>query len=471
MVAVVAANLTFYGGADEVTGSRHLLRCGNTQVLLDCGLFQGHRHEAIEKNRTFPFDVSKLEAVLLSHAHIDHSGGLPLLARVGFSRKIHCTRATADLAPVMLLDSAFLQEEDAKFFNKIHQSDGQRIDPLYTRQDAEKAVALLEPHDYGVFFDVGAGVRARFLNAGHVLGSAMIEIELALPKGKRRILFTGDLGRRESLLMEPPVIPSNVDYLLTESTYGNRLHKPTDEVEKIFSELIRKSAEQRGIILIPSFALERTQEIVFVLEKLRREKRIPPIHLYVDSPMAVNITEVFNRNLDCACFSAEFKKYVLEKGNPFGLGTVRYLRTVEESKSLNESPGQKIILAGSGMCEGGRILHHLRNNIAKDDTTVLLVGYQAEGTLGRRLAEGAKKVKIFGLEHEVRASVQMLQNFSSHADQNDLLWFIEGLKPRPKQIFLVHGGPKERQGLVDRLNQAGIDRVTMPRFSEEFELF
>lgn len=462
--------LNFFGGADEVTGSRHVLQFGNTQLLLDCGLFQGHRQEAIEKNRSFPFEISRLNAVLLSHAHIDHSGGLPLLARLGFSKPIHCTRATADLCPVMLFDSAFLQEEDAKFFNKIHQSDGQRIEPLYTRRDAEEAVKLLEPHDYDVFFQVGEGIRARFLNAGHVLGSAMVEVELDTPKGKRRILFTGDLGRRESILMEPPVIPQHVDYLLIESTYGTRTHKPTDEVEKIFAGLIRQAAEEKGRILIPSFALERTQEIVFVLEKLRRENRIPSIHLYVDSPMAVDITEVFNRNLDCACLSAEFKKYVLQKGNPFGLGTVRYIRTVEESKNLNELPGQKIIVAGSGMCEGGRILHHLRNNIAKDDTTVLLVGYQAEGTLGRRLADGAKKVKIFGLQHEVRANVRMLHNFSSHADSGDLLWFIQGLAPRPKKIFLVHGDADERQGLADRLKQVGVDRVETPHFGDEYEL-
>ncbi|MCG3204472.1 MAG: Ribonuclease [Elusimicrobia bacterium] len=463
-------SLRFSGGADEVTGSRHLLSYGSAQFLLDCGLFQGHRHEAIEKNRSFTFSVSELNAVLLSHAHIDHSGGLPFLVKQGYKNPIHCTRPTVDLCRIMLMDSAFLQEEDAKFFNKIHQSDGQTIEALYTREDAENAIRRFVPHEYGEFFQLGEGLRACFINAGHVLGSAMIQIEMDTPKGKRRLLFTGDLGRRKSILMEPPSIPNPVDYLLIESTYGNRVHESIREAEKILAEIIQQATQEKGRILIPSFALERTQEIVFILEKLRREKRIPPIHIYVDSPMAVNITEIFNRYLDCACLSPEFKTYVDKRGDPFGLDTVRYIRLVEESKALNDLPGQKIIIAGSGMCEGGRILHHLRNNIGKDSTTVILVGFQASGTLGRRLAEGAKKVKIFGLEHEVRARVRQLQNFSSHADKDDLQWFIRSLDPRPKRIFLVHGDEKERQALSEQLALLGIDRVERPRFGDEFQL-
>jgi metallo-beta-lactamase family protein len=463
-------SLSFSGGADEVTGSRHLLTCGSTRVLMDCGLFQGHRREAIDKNRAFSFPVETLSAVLLSHAHIDHSGALPLLAKLGFKGPIHCTQPTADLCRIMLLDSAFLQEEDAKYFNRIHQADGETIEALYTKADAEEAIKLLKPHAYGDVFSVGENLQASFLNAGHVLGSAMVYVEMDTPKGKRRVLFTGDLGRRESILMRPPLIPRNVDYLLIESTYGNHVHESIDTVEKTLSELIHETVREKGRILIPSFALERTQEVVFLLEKLRRGNRIPPIHLYVDSPMAANITEVFDKHLDCECLSPKFKDYIRKEGDPFGMGSVRYLRTVEESKSLNERPGEKIILAGSGMCEGGRILHHLRNNIGKDNTIVLLVGYQAQGTLGRRLAEGAKKVKIFGLEHGVRASVRMNHNLSSHADQEDLKWFIRGLAPRPKNIFLVHGDVKQRQDLSDQLKVLGIDRVETPRFGEEYEL-
>lgn len=463
-------SLSFSGGADEVTGSRHLLSYGSTKILMDCGLFQGHRREAIDKNRSFPFPVEALTTVLLSHAHIDHSGGLPILAKSGYSGAIHCTQPTADLCKIMLLDSAFLQEEDAKYFNRIHQPDGETIEPLYTKADAEQAIKLLKPHHYGEFFSIGEGVQASFLNAGHVLGSAMIYVEMDTPKGKRRILFTGDLGRRKSILMRPPLPPRNVDYLLIESTYGNRIHAPIETVENTFAEIINEAVREKGRILIPSFALERTQEIVFILEKLRRSNRIPPIHLYVDSPMATNITEVFDKHLDSEELSVAFKNYLKKEGDPFGMGTVRYLRTVEESKSLNDSTGQKIILAGSGMCEGGRILHHLRNNIDKDNTIVLLVGYQAQGTLGRRLAEGAKKVKIFGLEHGVRASVRTIDNLSSHADREDLKSFIRGLAPRPKNIFLVHGDVEQRKNLADQLKDLGIDRVETPLFGEEYDL-
>lgn len=463
-------SLSFFGGADEVTGSRHLLRFRSQSFLLDCGLFQGHRLQAIEKNRVFPFDIERINSVLLSHAHIDHSGGLPLLVRNGYSGPIHCTRATADLCGVMLLDSAFLQEEDAKYFNKIHAAEGARIEPLYTKSDAEKTLRLLEPHDYDEFFLLGDGIRARFLNAGHVLGSAMIELEIITARGIRRIVFTGDLGRQKSLLMKPPIVPAHVDYLLLESTYGSRRHEPMEKMEALFAQLIQETIQNKGRILIPSFALERTQEVVYILEKLRRRRKIPPIHLYVDSPMAANITEIYNRNLDCPCLSAEFRHYVEKEGDPFGMESVRYIRTVEESKMLNEIPGEKIILAGSGMCEGGRILHHLRNYIGHDHTIVLLVGYQAEGTLGRRLAEGAKKVKIFGLPHEVRATTRLLPHLSSHADQEDLTWFVKNMSPRPKRIFLVHGDEEERKGLADRLHLEGVERVVSPRFGEEHNL-
>lgn len=463
-------SLKFHGGADEVTGSRHLLKVGSHEFLLDCGLFQGHRREAIEKNRTFPTAVKNIQAVLLSHAHIDHSGGLPLLAKMGFQGAIHCTEPTADLCRVMLMDSAFLQEEDAKYFNKIHQSDGEQIEPLYSKEDAEKAIEFLKPHPYDDFFPVAVGVRARFLNAGHVLGSAMIEVEIDAPSAKRRVHFTGDLGRQMSLLMKPPIPPENADILLIESTYGSRVHEPAQNAEKLLEEIILTATKEKGIILIPSFALERTQEMVYLLEKLRRSHRIPPIHLYVDSPMAVNVTEVFLKHLNNPGMSAEFRKYVDDKGNPFGMGTVRYIRSVEESKALNQQPGQKIILAGSGMLEGGRILHHLRNNIDKDNTLVLLVGYQAQGTLGRRLFEGAKKVKIFGLQHEVRARVRMMPHLSSHADQNDLLWFVKKLSPRPRKIFLVHGDTEERAGLAHALKSQGVNNVETPAFGQEFEL-
>lgn len=464
--------LAFYGGVGEVTGSRHLLEANGVRLLLDCGLFQGHRREALDKNLRCPFDPESVTAVLLSHAHIDHSGALPLLTKKGYRGKIHCTEATRDLSRIMLMDAAHLQEADAEFFNKIHAraGDKERIEPLYGQRDAQACLARFETHPYERPFSLGDGVGARFLNAGHVLGSAMIEVQVATAKGMRRVLFTGDLGRRKTILMDPPDIPRNVDYLLIESTYGDRDHEPIENVEGQLKAVVERAVAEKGKVIIPSFALERTQEIVFILEKLRRKRRIPEVPVFVDSPMAMNLTEIFDRHKRGFSFAPEFRDYVAKEGDPFGFESVRYVRTVEESKALNEKEGPMIILSASGMCEGGRVLHHLRNEIGKDATTVLLVGYQAEGTLGRRLQEGAKKVKIFGLEHEVWARVETLHTLSAHADRSDLLWFMKSLSPRPRRIFLVHGDPRDRQALRERLAAEGIRRVETPDLGDSFEL-
>ncbi len=460
----------FYGAAGEVTGSRHLLDVDGFKVLLDCGLFQGHRGESIEKNVNLPFDAKALDAVILSHAHIDHCGGLPLLAKRGYAGPIHCTNVTAELTGIMLADSAHLQEHDALFFNKIHQKDGKTIEPLYGDAEAKAATALLTPHPFGAWVVLNEKIRFRFLNAGHVIGSAMIELEVRTPKGLRRILFTGDLGRRHTLLMEPPQPPENADYLLIESTYGDRLHENLADVEPILKRVVERAVAENGKILIPSFALERTQELLFVFDKMIREKTIPSLPIYVDSPMAVTITEIFSRHLDSASFSAEFKRYICEEGDPFALKSVRYVRSPQESRALNDKPGPMIILSASGMCEGGRILHHLRNNIDKDSTTILIVGYQAQGTLGRRLQDGAKKVRIFGLEHPVWARVETVHTFSAHADRDDLMWFMTSLKPVPRRIFLVHGEPVGRAKLAERLQAAGLSRVSQPAHGDSVEL-
>lgn len=462
----------FYGGVGEVTGSRHLLEAEGLRVLLDCGLFQGHRAEALAKNKRAPFDPKTLDAVLLSHAHVDHCGNLPLLVRNGFTGSIHCTDATRDIAQVMLLDSAHLQEHDAEFFNKIHAraGDPERIEPLYGEEDAKACLGFFRSQPYETWVPLSGKVRFRFHNAGHVLGSAMIEIEVKTAKGLRRVFFTGDLGRRKSLLMSPPAVPRNVDYLLIESTYGDRDHDPIDRVESIMKSVVERSVAEKGKILIPSFALERTQEIIFILEKMIRHRQIPEIPIYVDSPMAVNITEIFSRHLDGFSFSPEFKDYVAKVGDPFDFKAIRYVRSVDESQALNSKEGPMIVLSASGMCEGGRILHHLRNNLDKDATTILMVGYQAEGTLGRRLQEGAKKVRIFGMEHSVWARVETLHTFSAHADQSDLMWFMKSLSPRPRAIFLVHGDPSDRAALTERLRAEGITRVECPEYGDSFEL-
>jgi metallo-beta-lactamase family protein len=463
-------SIRFHGGADEVTGSRHLVAYGDSNILMDCGLYQGHRHEALAKTRSFPADPKTISAVLLSHAHIDHSGGLPLLVKEGYRGVIHCTGPTADLLRIMLMDSALLQEEDAKFFNKIHAAEGLHIEPLYDKEDVERTLEILKVHPYDESFEVVAGVEGAFYNAGHVLGSAMVHLGIKTLKRKRHLLFTGDLGRRESILMDPPKIPAHVDYLLIETTYGGRSHPPVHEAEAFLTQVINRSEKEGGPILIPSFALERTQELVFILEKLLRQKKIKPIHIYVDSPMATNITEIFQKHLSHVSLSKEFRDFAVKDGDPFGFGSVRYVRSVEESKRLMNTPGRKIIMAGSGMCEGGRILHHLRNLVGENSTTLVIVGHQASGTLGRRLVEGSRKVKIFGLMHTVAAEVQVLTHLSSHADQEDLTWFVRSLSPRPAQTFLVHGDQTQREALRDRLKSEGILRVATPHFGEVFEL-
>lgn len=461
-------SLKFSGGTDEVTGSRHLLETPSAKVLLDCGMFQGHRREAIEKNRKFLFDPKTINSVLLSHAHIDHSGTLPLLMRNGYDGPIHCTHITGEITSVMLMDSARLQVEDAKFFNKIHRDDGESIEPLYDEDDARRAIDRLVGHEYGETFPLADGMKARFWDAGHVLGSAFVEVAADTPKGLRRVLFTGDMGRGKNILLNAPETPKAVDYLIMESTYGSRRHAPLEQAESDLAKAINGAVADKGKILIPSFALERTQEIVFLLKKLRRQGKIPDIPFYVDSPMATRITEIFNRHHDE--FAEHVQDEIREHGDPFGLESIRYVASAEESKMLNDRPGPMIILSASGMCEGGRILHHLRNNIDKPNALILIVGFQAEGTLGRQLTLGTGKVKIFGLRHDVMARVQHLRSFSAHADRDDLVQFAARLSPRPRRIFLVHGDDANRSKLLELLKAQGIDRVEIPHYGDTHAL-
>lgn len=468
--AAEPARIAFHGAAGEVTGSRHLLEASGSRLLLDCGLFQGRRAESAAKNRNSPFDPSSLSAVLLSHAHIDHCGLLPRLAGDGFRGPVYATRETADLVAIMLADSARLQEMDARFFNKVHAADGERIEPLYGEKEADLALSLLRPCGPGEMLSPAAGIHARFLNAGHVLGSAMIQADIDTPSGPRRLLYTGDLGRREVPLMSPPEPPAGVDYLVIESTYGGRTHEPTSEIDAELGRLLRKAAAEKGKIIIPAFALERSQEIIVALDRLRNDPSMPEVPVYVDSPMAINITEIFNRHLEGSGFSRKFSTYARGDGDPFGFDFIKYARSKEESQALNTRPGPMIIISASGMCEGGRVLHHLRNNIADPSATVLMVGYQSAGTLGRRLQDGQKKVRIFGLRHEVAAEIRTMQNFSSHADRNDIIAFIKGLEKKPRRIFLVHGEGEQRDALAEALAAEGFGGIERPELGESFIL-
>lgn len=463
--------ISFFGAAGEVTGSRHLLEAGGKKILLDCGMFQGHRQESLAKNRSFPVRPAELDAVLLSHAHIDHSGGLPLLAKKGLKANIYCTGATKELASIMLMDSARLQTADAKFFNKVHLAEGLRIEPLYNEEDARLALAKFKACDFGAEAHLAGGtVSAKFLNAGHVLGSAMVHISAPAGGERRRILYTGDLGRRAALMMRSPEIPRDVDYLIMETTYGDRLHDPAGDAEARLAAVIRRAIAEKGRIIIPSFALERAQEIILILDKMRRSGAALDIPVYVDSPMTVSITEIFNRYKDSFSFDERFKEYAKMDKDPFGFDYITYVRTKEESQALNEAEGPMIIISASGMCEGGRVLHHLRNHIDKENTTILIVGYQAAGTLGRRLADGADKVKIFGLEHDVAARVEAMHFFSSHADKDDLIAFVKGLSRPPRKIFLVHGDPAGRAAFAETLKTEGITNTVSPDFGQSFEL-
>lgn len=463
--------ISFFGAAGEVTGSRHLLEAGGKKILLDCGMFQGHRRESLDKNRSFPVRPAELDAVLLSHAHIDHCGGLPLLAKKGLKAGIYCTGATKELASIMLMDSARLQVADAKFFNKIHRADGLRIEPLYKEEDSRLALTKFKACDFGAEAHLAGGtVSAKFLNAGHVLGSAMVQISAPAGGGRRRILYTGDLGRRASILMRSPEIPRDVDYLIMETTYGDRNHAPVDDAEARLTAVIQRAITEKGKIIIPSFALERAQEIILILDKMRRSGAAQEIPVYVDSPMTVSITELFNKYKDSFSFDERFKDYAKMDKDPFGFDYINYVRTKEESQALNEAEGPMIIISASGMCEGGRVLHHLRNNIGRENTTILLVGYQAAGTLGRRLQDGADKVKIFGLEHDVAARVEAMNFFSSHAGKDDLVAFVKGLSRPPKKIFLVHGDPADRAAFAGTLRAEGITNTVSPDFGQSFDL-
>ncbi len=463
------AKISFHGAAGEVTGSRHLLEVGDKSVLLDCGMFQGHRSDADAKNRTFRFPPASVDAVLLSHAHVDHCGLLPLLYKNGCDAPIYATAATAEISGIMLADSARLQEGDAKFYNKIHAAENLTIEPMYDEQDADLALKHFKPREYTTAFDPVPGVKAKFLNAGHVLGSAMTQLDIETAGGQRRLLYTGDLGRAETLLLEDPAAPLSVDYLVIESTYGDRLHEPLADAAGKLADVIKKAYREGGKVIIPSFALERTQELIVILDKLRADKTVPAIPIYVDSPMAVSLTEIFNKHRDSFSFDEKFRDYARVDGDPFGFDYISYVRSKEESQRLNNLKGPMLIISASGMCEGGRVLHHLRNNIEKENTTILLVGYQAQGTLGRKLQDGLKKVKIFGLEHEVWASVETMHTFSSHADKNDLVAFIKAASPA-RGVFLVHGDTEARAALSAVLAAEGIKNVKCPMMGEEFEL-
>ena len=461
--------LTFHGAAQEVTGSKHLLEVNQKSYLLDCGLFQGHRHECEQKNLELGFSAENLDALVLSHAHIDHSGLIPLLYKKGFRGPIYCTHATRDLCAIMLQDAAYIQEKDAQWLQeKKKNSDAQ---PLYTVEDAAASLSLFRSVEYGHRVTLDPNVSFAFQNAGHLLGSAMERWEIYDTDTKKevRLGFTGDLGRESLPVLQDPDWLTDLDALITESTYGNRLHDEIPQVEESLTSAINQTVQAGGKILIPAFAVERTQELLLVLRELRREKKIPMLPIFIDSPLAVSATEIFR--LHPECFDQELKRFISEGRDPFmDSHGVHFVREVEESKTLNEFPGSAIIISASGMCEFGRIRHHLANQIEDEKNLILIIGFMAEGTLGRSLVEGKNPVNIFGEPHPVKARIEIFNAFSGHADQKGLLKQVEK-SGKAKSIFLVHGEPDSQEIFRGKIKESSPQAsVYQPALHQSFQL-
>jgi metallo-beta-lactamase family protein len=462
--------IRFHGAAQTVTGSQHLLEVNGSRVLLDCGLYQGRRSETYERNRNHPFDPSKLDAVILSHAHIDHSGNLPHLVKHDFNGPIYATKATADLADIMLRDSGHIQESDAMFVNKKRAKHGEPpIEPLYTIRDAEQVASHFRQMDYEQTFEAAPGVTARFVEAGHILGSAAIVLDIEENGRKLRLWFSGDIGRRKLPLLRDPVLPEGADYMIMESTYGDKPHRDPDAAYAEFREVVTRTIKRDGKIIIPSFAVGRTQELVYFLNEMVNDGSIRRIPVFVDSPLAVNATDIFRKHPEC--FDKETHEFIRQYRHPaLEFKGLTYTRSVEESKALNERKDPMVIISASGMAEAGRILHHLRNNIENPKNTILIVGWQAPYTLGRRLADREKRIKIFGEAFTRRAEVETIGGLSAHAGRDLLSEYALAVKDQVKKIFLVHGEEKSAMALKEKLTEKGLSRVYYPELHSMVEI-
>lgn len=457
--------LEFIGAAQTVTGSMHLVRTAHGAILLDCGLFQGRRQEAADRNRNLRVPIHELKAVVLSHAHIDHSGALPILYKQGYEGPIYATPATRSLCAVMLRDAAAIQESDARHVNKQNRRDGtgeEEVLALYDDEDVVRAIEHFIAVPYRTKVHIAPGVEVTFFDAGHVLGSAITALDVVENGQKKRLVFTGDLGRTHRPILHDPEIVSEASTLITESTYGDRIHDSTEKMGEDLANVVNRTIKRGGKVIVPSFALERAQEVIFALKKLRKAGEIPHVPVYVDSPLTVKITDIFK--LHPECYDAETRALLRGNDSPFDFQSLTYVEDREESKRISSSSGPAIIISASGMCEAGRILHHLRSGIEDEKNTVMIVGFQAPHTLGRRLVEGRTRVKIFGVERDRRAEVVVLNGFSAHADQRDLLSYAEEtMKKGPlERVILVHGDLKPQKVLADKLKARGIAEVPIP---------
>lgn len=463
--------IQFIGAVRSVTGSMHLVEVNGFRLLLECGLFQGRRRETYERNRTLPFDCSTIDAMVLSHAHIDHSGNIPNLVRNGFEGNIYTTPATRELCSAMLRDSAYIQEQDAKYVNKWHKRKGRPpVTPIYTVADALKSLSHFVGLNYNRPMQIGPGVTLHFRDAGHILGSAFVVLDIEEEGRSYRLMFTGDVGRKHLPILRDPEIVGDVDYLISESTYGNRVHESPDKARQTLERVVNETYRDNGKVIIPAFAVGRTQEIVYHLNLLTAERRIPRLPIFVDSPLAVNVTEIFRMHPEC--FDQEINDFISTgHKDPFGFYGLRYIRHVEDSKELNFLDEPAIIISASGMAEAGRILHHLKNNIENPRNRVLIVGFQAEHTLGRRIVERRPEVKIFGEPYSLRAKVEIINGYSAHADKNELHDYVHSIQSeRLKKVFLVHGEEEAALAFANDLRQMGEFDVAVPTPMEVFQL-
>jgi metallo-beta-lactamase family protein len=467
----VQIRLRFLGAAQNVTGSRHLLEVDGIKLLIDCGLYQ--ERQFLARNwEPFAVPPESINAVFLTHAHLDHCGLLPKLVREGFSGRIYCTTATAEIARIILLDSAKIQEEDAEHKRERHQKEGKTGPypeaPLYTTKDAEACFPHFEPVKYRQQINIADGVAVTLCDAGHVLGSSMIRVDVNRNGDKRTVLFTGDLGRPGRPILPDPSVPEKVDYIVIESTYGDRIHCDTCDVKKQMADVINATKDRGGNIVVPSFALERSQEILFYIKELLLEDAIPHLIIFLDSPMAAKITEIFRNHQEL--FDEETQEMLREHHSPFDLPELKVTATSEESKAINHITGTVMIIAGAGMCTGGRIKHHLVNNISRKESTIMFVGYQAIGTLGRLIVDGAKDVRILGQRYKVKAKVVQVNGLSAHADKNEMLNWLKKLKSPPKQIFLVHGEPESAKAFGAFLRDKTGWQVSIPAYEDQVVL-
>ena len=467
--------IQFCGAAQTVTGSSHLVELPTGEkILLDCGLYQGYDDDMENFNREWLFEPSEIDVLVLSHAHIDHSGRIPKLVKDGFNGKIISTHATRDLCTVMLMDSAYLQERDAKYENKWRSKNNKpQIEPLYTSDDVRDAMALFMSVGYDVWYPLPNidNVYMQFRDSGHILGAASVSLRIKTEHRDEFVLgFTGDIGRPDRPILIDPVKMPQCDYLICESTYGDILHDQREkEKEELLNVIQTTCVDNGGKVIIPAFSVGRTQEIVYKLDQLKNEGRLPQIPIYVDSPLAINVTEIFRMHPEC--FDKELTNYMLTDPNPFGFNNLHYIKDVEDSKKLNESDQACVIISASGMITGGRIKHHISNHIENPRNTVLMVGYAAPQTIGGQLRNGAEEISIFGMRKQVKAHVKIMDSFSAHGDYNEMIDYLSNQDREVlKKLFLVHGEPKTQEIFKDKLKNVGFETIYIPHLRQEFNV-